>query len=214
MKEEGIILAIGFLAQAFFSARILVQWILSERAKRVLSPVIFWMLSLAGSFLLCLYGWLRDDFSIVLGQFISYYVYLWNLKEKGAWQKLPLVTRCLFLSMPGIALFGVLKDISGFVHTFFQNEEIPLPLLLFGLAGQLLFTFRFVYQWMYSRQRRQSILPPGFWWMSVAGSSLVWVYGLLRADLVLVVGQSVGLIAYIRNLGIWYNQLKSVGNEN
>ena len=67
-------LSIGFLAQLFFSARILVQWILSERAKRVVSPSIFWILSLAGSFLLCLYGWLRDDFSIILGQFISYYI--------------------------------------------------------------------------------------------------------------------------------------------
>ena len=41
--------AIGFLAQAFFSARILCQWILSERARRVVSPSVFWVLSIAGS---------------------------------------------------------------------------------------------------------------------------------------------------------------------
>ena len=73
--------AIGFLAQAFFSARILFQWILSERAKKVLSPSIFWILSILGSYLLVIYGWMRNDFSILLGQFISYYIYIWNLHE-------------------------------------------------------------------------------------------------------------------------------------
>ena len=54
-----LITAVGLLAQAFFSARTLVQWILSERARRVLSPTVFWALSLAGSALLAAYGWLR-----------------------------------------------------------------------------------------------------------------------------------------------------------
>ena len=76
---------IGFLAQGFFSARILVQWIMSERARKVLSPSVFCILSIAGSYLLCLYGVLRQDFAIVLGQFISYYVYLWNLKAICLW---------------------------------------------------------------------------------------------------------------------------------
>ncbi len=75
MKEPFWIYVIGFLAQGFFSARILVQWLMSERAKRVLSPTVFWVLSIIGSYLLCIYGWLRDDFAIVLGQCISYYIY-------------------------------------------------------------------------------------------------------------------------------------------
>ena len=80
------VLSIGFLAQLFFSARILVQWFLSEKAGKVLSPSIFWIFSLMGAYLLCIYGWLRNDFAIILGQFMSYYVYLWNLKEKGIWK--------------------------------------------------------------------------------------------------------------------------------
>ena len=47
-----MIYVIGFLAQVFFSARILLQWILSERAKKVISPAIFWQLSIVGSYLL------------------------------------------------------------------------------------------------------------------------------------------------------------------
>ena len=80
MDSSYLIYAIGFLAQGFFSARILVQWAMSERARKVLSPSVFWILSIAGAYLLCLYGWLRNDFAIVLGQVISYYIYLWNLK--------------------------------------------------------------------------------------------------------------------------------------
>ena len=72
MESNILILTIGFLAQAFFSARILVQWIMSERSKQVLSPSLFWILSLAGAYLLCLYGWMRNDFAIVFGQLISY----------------------------------------------------------------------------------------------------------------------------------------------
>ncbi|MDE6010697.1 MAG: lipid-A-disaccharide synthase N-terminal domain-containing protein, partial [Muribaculaceae bacterium] len=40
---QWIVFGIGFLAQGFFSARILVQWILSEKARRVLSPSLFWV---------------------------------------------------------------------------------------------------------------------------------------------------------------------------
>lgn len=79
------IYAIGFLAQAFFSARMLLQWILSEKAHRVVSPNIYWICSLVGSILLFAYGWLRNDFAIILGQMISYYIYIWNLNIKCVW---------------------------------------------------------------------------------------------------------------------------------
>ena len=79
---------IGLLAQGFFSARILVQWIMSEKAKKVVNPALFWILSVAGSWLLFIYGWIRDDFAIMLGQVISYYIYIWNLNQKGIWKRL------------------------------------------------------------------------------------------------------------------------------
>ena len=61
--------ALGFLAQGFFSARMLIQWIMSERARKIVSPNIYWICSLAGSILLFIYGWLRNDFSIIFGVF-------------------------------------------------------------------------------------------------------------------------------------------------
>ncbi len=207
-------LSIGFLAQLFFSARILVQWILSERAKRVVSPSIFWILSLAGSFLLCLYGWLRDDFSIILGQFISYYIYLWNLKEKGIWRKIPALIKGIFLMMPAVAATFMVHDAETFINDFFKNDDVPLWLLIFGSTGQIIFTLRFVYQWIYSFRSKQSVLPAGFWIISLLGSSIIVTYGAIRLDPVLILGQSFGVVAYIRNLYIWYHQSKSTDHEN
>lgn len=200
MKYGLVVYIIGFLAQAFFSARILFQWILSERAKTVLSPSIFWILSLAGSYLLCLYGWLRDDFSIVLGQFISYYIYLWNLNEKGVWRKMHVVARWVLGITPILAVAFVLHDFDRFIETFFKNENIPLWLIVFGSMGQIIFTFRFVYQVFYSYRNKESLLPSGFWILSLIGSSVIVSYGIVRSDPVLILGQSIGFIAYSRNL--------------
>jgi len=205
-----LVYSIGFLAQGFFSARILVQWIMSERSRRVVSPSIYWICSLAGSILLFTYGWLRDDFSIILGQFISYYIYIWNLNIKGVWNKVPSAFRMLISLLPLIALIFTLQDASAFVDSFFQNENIPSALVVFGSLGQVIFTLRFVYQWYYSHRRQESILPVGFWIISLVGSGIIVTYGMIRLDPVLILGQSVGFIAYIRNMILFKQSRKKV----
>ena len=195
-----MIYVIGFLAKVFFSARILLQWILSERAKKVISPAIFWQLSIVGSYLLFVYGWLRDDFAIILGQIISYYIYIWNLDKKHQWKKLPFVIRTLLLLTPVAAILYMLKDASAFVDQFFRNEKIPLWLLIYGSMGQIIFTLRFVYQWIYSKRKDESLLPIGFWVISLFGSLIIVSYAIYRRDPVLILGQSTGLIAYSRNI--------------
>ena len=200
------VIAIGFLAQGFFSARILVQWIMSERVKHVLSPTLFWVFSLIGAYLLCIYGWLRDDFSIVFGQFISYYIYLWNLKVKGVWAKVPRVARWLLLATPIVAICMVASNADVFVRRFLHNDDVPLWLLLFGSAGQFIFTMRFVYQWYYSHKLGMSKLPALFWILSLVGSLSIVSYGVIRHDIVLIVGQSFGVVAYTRNLCILFKE--------
>ena len=195
-----MIYVIGFLAQVFFSARILLQWILSERAKKVISPAIFWQLSIVGSYLLFVYGWLRDDFAIILGQIISYYSYIWNLDKKHQWKKLPFIIRTLLLLTPVAAILYMLKDASAFVDQFFRNEKIPLWLLIYGSMGQIIFTLRFVYQWIYSKRKDESLLPIGFWVISLLGALIIVSYAIYRRDPVLILGQSTGLIAYSRNI--------------
>lgn len=197
-----MIYIIGFLAQLFFSARLLLQWIMSERAKKVVSPSIFWKLSLAGSYLLFIYGWMRDDFAIILGQLISYYIYIWNLDKKESWKKIPFLIRILLIVTPVAALSYLLNDTVEFLNQFFYNDKIPLWLLIFGSLGQIIFTLRFVYQWLYSRRKKESVLPLGFWLISLCGSVIIVAYAVYRRDPVLILGQSTGLIVYIRNIFI------------
>lgn len=200
MNTSVFTLAVGFLAQGFFSARVIVQWLLSERARKVLSPSVFWALSLAGAYLLCFYGWLRNDFSIVLGQFMSYYIYLWNLKIKGVMKRVPLLLKLVLLLTPLVALLLVMENGRDVADRFLHNVDVPLWLLVWGTAGQVIFTMRFVYQWLYSCRVGESRLPAGFWLMSLVGSLAIVSYGVMRRDVVLIVGQSFGVVAYIRNL--------------
>lgn len=195
-----MIYIVGFLAQLLFSARLLFQWIMSEKAKKVVSPSIFWKLSLAGSYLLFIYGWLRDDFAIILGQLIAYYIYIWNLDKKESWKKVPLIVRYTLFLTPVAAVLYMLKDVPAFVDQFFRNEDIPMRVLIFGSLGQIIFTLRFVYQWLYSRRKNESVLPLGFWLISLTGSVIIVAYAVYRRDPVLLLGQSTGLLVYSRNI--------------
>jgi len=72
-------LVLGFLGQGFFSARFLVQWISSERARKSVVPMSFWYLSLGGSLLLLLYAIHRRDPVFILGQLTGNFIYTRNL---------------------------------------------------------------------------------------------------------------------------------------
>lgn len=203
MDSSWLIYSLGLLAQGLFSARMIVQWIISEKQKRVASPAIYWMLSLVASLLFFIYGWLRQDFAIMLGQVISYYIYIWNLRAKGIWAGLkstiryPVLTILFLLPVAGITL---MLTHEGTVERLFQNEGIPAWLIIFGCAGQVIFTFRFIYQYIYSRKRGESLLPAGFWIISLIGSAVIVSYAFIRLDWVLALGQSVGFFTYSRNL--------------
>ncbi len=208
---QALIYAICFIAQGFFSARMIIQWVMSERAHRSVSPNLYWICSLVGSVLLFSYGWLRHDFSIIFGQLISYYIYIWNLDIKGVWHRLPLPLRAFLFSLPAAAVALMLSEAATFVENFFRNEKVPLWLVVFGSAGQFIFTVRFVYQWYYSYHRHESFLPIGFWVISIIGSGIIVAYGCFRLDPVLILGQSVGFITYTRNIML---EIKRQRREN
>jgi len=75
-----------------------------------------------------------------------------------------------------------------------------------GLMGQVLFTGRMVLQWLVSERRKRSVVPAGFWWMSLAGASMLLVYFVWRKDIVGVLGQSAGWMIYVRNLSMIYRE--------
>lgn len=211
---SALVYAIGFTSQLFFSARTLFQWYRSEKAREVVSPSAYWVLSVIGSWLMFVYGVLRNDFAIILGQLISYYIYLWNLNSKGVWSRLAVAVRVVLVVTPVVAVVLLLRDASAFFASLFNNSDIPLWLVVFGSAGQVIFTLRFIYQWIYSKLKGVSSLPAGFWIISLLGSSVIVAYGIIRKDPVLILGQSFGLFAYVRNLMIGYRKPKSKNNDS
>ena len=78
--------------------------------------------------------------------------------------------------------------------------------VLFGFAGQGIFTARMIIQWQASEKAKSSIVPPAFWWLSILGASMLMVYFVWRKDIVGFLGQSTGWLVYIRNLWFIYGR--------
>jgi lipid-A-disaccharide synthase-like uncharacterized protein len=72
--------------------------------------------------------------------------------------------------------------------------------LAVGLLGQLMFTARFIVQWIASERAGQSVMPVAFWYLSIVGGLIVLAYGVHKLDLVIILGQLPGVIVYSRNL--------------
>lgn len=72
--------------------------------------------------------------------------------------------------------------------------------LCIGLIGQTLFFMRFFVQWLASERQRQSVIPPAFWYFSLAGGLVLLAYSVWRADPIFIIGQASGLFIYSRNL--------------
>lgn len=72
--------------------------------------------------------------------------------------------------------------------------------LILGFFGQFLFLLRFVIQWIYSEKRGESVIPIYFWYFSIGGAIIVFIYALHIKDPVFTVGMGLALFIYIRNL--------------
>lgn len=70
---------LGFIAQACFTMRFVVQWLASEKAKKSVMPVAFWFFSLFGGALLLIYAIQRKDPVFIAGQALGLIVYVRNL---------------------------------------------------------------------------------------------------------------------------------------
>lgn len=79
MTAQTIWIGVGFLGQALFSARFIIQWLASERVRRSVVPHAFWWFSLAGGVTLFSYALWRADPVFVIGQGLGLVVYLRNL---------------------------------------------------------------------------------------------------------------------------------------
>ena len=84
----------------------------------------------------------------------------------------------------------------------------------FGLFGQMLFGSRFIVQWISSERKKVSHIPIVFWYLSLCGGIVTAIYAVHRRDPVFIIGQTAGLIVYVRNLMLIYRHRGSPGNAD
>lgn len=210
IQKYGIY-GLGFFAQSLFGARLVVQLLISERKGKVVSPTIFWQLSLMASFLFLIYGIIRNDLVIIIGQTLSYFIYVRNLQLKNDWQKFPLAARIVLLCLPFAAL-GYISLSLNKMDAIFQNSDLSNPIIAIGAVGQLMLNFRFIYQWIYSEKQKDSMLPLGFWVISSIASVMILSYATYRIDPVLLVAQGMGIFVYLRNIYIHFKSKPQPAN--
>jgi lipid-A-disaccharide synthase len=193
---------LGYLSSLAFGLRFAVQWLYSEAKGQsvVISP--FWWLSLAGNTLLLTHALIQMQFHVAFVQAINAVISWRNLNLMRPESEQKSLTFTLAL-MGGAALLVFAL----FLALFSEWFRIPDPTVdiswgwhLIGFTGLFLFSSRFILQWWDAEKKRQSYLGPTFWWMSIAGGTLSILYFAQTHDPVNLIGPSLGMIPYVRNL--------------
>jgi len=185
---------VGALGQGCFFARVLVQWIVSEKRRRSASPRAYWWLSLVAAALLAATAVALEEWVLLPGYFITSAVYGRNLAVgRGGGRLGPLPAALLGLGA-GLALI-----LWGLAH-----GETSAPLaphwIAIGIAGQAIWSTRFLLQWWFSERAGVSHFPPSFWWLSLVGSVLNLLYTLQLDSPVFWVGFALAWFVPLRNL--------------
>jgi len=203
--SDWMIYSVGFTAQLIFASRIIIQWFKSEQSNELKTPVIFWKLSLIAAIIFFIYGYLRKDFSIMLGQAIIYYVFIRNLQLQKEWKPTSWFFKAIVICFPIFAAIYAWQWANiDFGLLFSQDGEdgVATWLMAIGVVGQILYTGRFIYQWIYAERENKSDLPITFWAISLTGSAILIYYSVMREDPVLFASHAGGSIIYIRNIFI------------
>lgn len=80
--------------------------------------------------------------------------------------------------------------------------------LSIGFLGQVMFSLRFLIQWVASEKKKESVVPITFWYFSLLGGLILLSYAIYRKDPVFILGQFGGIIVYLRNLMLIYKKRK------
>lgn len=86
------------------------------------------------------------------------------------------------------------------INFFGVDSRTEAIWIIIGFGGQFLFMMRFLVQWVVSERAKQSVIPIAFWYFSLGGGMVLLSYAIYRQDPVFIMGQSLGLFIYLRNL--------------
>ncbi len=104
-------------------------------------------------------------------------------------------------------MIDIIYKALGEIAAKFQGTDASWTAL--GLFGQLVFTMRFVVQWIASEKQGKSVIPVHFWFISIAGGIILLVYSIWLRNPVFILGQSFGCFVYFRNLMLLAKEKKA-----
>lgn len=188
---------IGWIGNACFFSRFLVQWWRSEKAGRSVAPVAFWWLSLAGTLLLFAYTLHRGELVLLAGFTVNALLYGRNLQLARASEARPRLRRSVLFGIALVALTALI--VAGVLRLRLATLTTPVWLVI-GVVGQSVWCSRFVLQWIATERTGESHFPHAFWWVSLAGNSLLLAYAIHLGDPVWIAGLALGPLVQIRNL--------------
>jgi lipid-A-disaccharide synthase-like uncharacterized protein len=85
--------------------------------------------------------------------------------------------------------------------------------LVFGICAQLLFAARFLVQWITSERAGKSVIPFAFWIFSMGGGLMTLIYGIVKREPVIIMGQGLSTIIYVRNIMLIFKERKPPSNS-
>lgn len=202
----------GFIGQQLFTARVLIQWIASEKAKKSVAPPAFWWTSLIANLMLLIYSLNQSKkvtayaMSFVFLYTINIVPYVRNIiltyKVKG--KKINLIT---FIVSFIVVLLSIIE---------LRKMETAFQLNLWFLVGTFvgfLYGSRFIWQWLYAEYKKESILPLWFWWLSIISSLFTLIYAIYIWDPNFMIGFTFNTIPMIRNVMI-IKKHQTIQSEN
>lgn len=203
--------ALGIAGAVIFYGRFYVQWLASERAGRSVMPILFWYMSSIGSVLLMIFAVTTQSPVGALSQSFNLVVYSRNLVH--IWRERGTLTPLRYRAAHGISFAVALTAIVLLVYVWgneYKHVSAAPPhvsravwfWLAIGVAGQALFAARFLVQWLATEKRRQSVVPPAFWYLSLVASLLQAASFLQRREWIFAAGLAATLLIYLRN--IWF----------
>ena len=90
------------------------------------------------------------------------------------------------------------------------GEQVPIAWLVVGFLGHAVFGSRFLVQWIATERKKKSVIPVAFWYLSIIGSLILLTYAIYRMDPVFILGFSLNMIIYVRNLCFIHGRAQKV----
>lgn len=204
---RSLLYPLGFLANLLFGLRFLQQWIQSEKKKESRVSHTFWRLSFLANTMMCLHGLIQFQYPVSLFQALNGVI---------AWRNLNLMSKHPYRFKTTLLFMGVATFVVTLLFFLQGNYEWMRPPTLpwsgrrathasmewhlIGFIGMLLFASRFWIQWWLAERDRKSYLSKPFWWASLIGALFSLIYFIRLSDSVNILGYSLGIVPYIRNL--------------